>query len=79
MGLGDGKFVLFMGLFLGWPKILVGHYIAFLTGALVGVILILIGRKEFGQHIAFGPFLVFGTFTAWVWGEKIISLLTSLI
>jgi prepilin signal peptidase PulO-like enzyme (type II secretory pathway) len=79
MGLGDVKFVLFMGLFLGWPEILVGHYVAFLTGALVGVILILVGKKEFGQHIAFGPFLVFGTFTAWIWGEKIISLLTGLI
>ncbi len=79
MGLGDVKFVFFMGLFLGWPRILIGHYVAFLTGALVGVILILVGKKEFGQHIPFGPFLVLGTFITWVWGEKIISLLTHLI
>jgi len=61
MGLGDVKLALLMGLLLGWPKILIALYFAFLTGAFVGVILILLGKKKFGQHIPFGPFLVGGT------------------
>jgi len=78
MGLGDVKLAFLMGLLLGWPKILVALYFAFLTGALVGVILILLGKKKFGQQIPFGPFLVGGTFISWFWGEKILSYLSYL-
>lgn len=73
MGLGDVKFAFLMGLLLGPKRLILALYFAFLTGAVLGVILILSGKKKFGQHIAFGPFLVFGTFVAWVWGEEIIS------
>ena len=73
MGFGDVKFAFFMGLFLGWPKTLVAFYLAFLTGALVGVIMILGKRAKLKQKIAFGPFLVFGTFVSWWWGEMIFN------
>jgi len=42
-----------------------------LTGALVGVILILMKRKKLRSEIAFGPFLVLSTLIALFWGEKI--------
>lgn len=71
MGLGDVKLAGLMGLILGWPKILVAFYFAFLTGAAVGVILILLGKKHFGQHIPFGPFLTTATFISIFWGDKI--------
>jgi len=73
MGMGDVKLVFLMGFLLGWPKIMVAIYLAFLTGAIIGVILILIGKKKFGQTIPFGPFLVTGTIIALFWGEKIFS------
>jgi len=79
MGLGDVKLSFLMGFLLGWPKIAVAIYLAFLTGALVGVILILIGKKKFGQIIPFGPFLVVGTFIAMFWGEKIIQVWLKLV
>jgi prepilin signal peptidase PulO-like enzyme (type II secretory pathway) len=71
MGLGDVKLAGLMGLFLGYPQITVALYLAFLTGATVGVILILRGKKRFKSEISFGPFLVLATFIAWFWGEKI--------
>ena len=71
MGLGDVKLAGLMGLILGWPKILAALYLAFLTGAFFGVILILLKKKKFGQHIAFGPFLTTATFISIFWGEKI--------
>ncbi len=74
MGMGDVKLALLMGLLLGWPKILVAQFAAFLTGALAGIILIIAGKKKFGQTIPFGPFLVWGTAIALVWGEKIIGI-----
>lgn len=71
MGMGDVKYGLLMGLFLGYPLIVVGLYIAFLTGSLISVILLLLGKKKFGQHIPFGPFLVLGTVTAFFWGNNL--------
>lgn len=58
MGLGDVKFALFAGVFLGAPSVLVFLFVAFLTGAILGSILILVRKAKFGQKIAFGPFLV---------------------
>lgn len=73
MGFGDVKLAFLMGLVLGYPKVIVAFYFAFLTGALVGVTLIVLRKAKFGQKIAFGPFLAAGTFVAYLWGEKIIS------
>jgi len=81
MGLGDVKLAGLMGLILGWPKIIIALYLAFLTGAFFGVILILLKKKKFGQHIPFGPFLATATFISifwgekiWLWGERILGL-----
>ncbi|MFH1840961.1 MAG: prepilin peptidase [Candidatus Shapirobacteria bacterium] len=71
MGWGDVKLAGLMGLVLGWPNILTALYLAFLTGALAGVILILIKRKRFGQIIPFGPFLAGATYLALLYGEEI--------
>ena len=71
MGLGDVKLAGLMGLFLGFPKIIVAFYLAFLTGALIGVILVLGKKKRFKSEIAFGPFLAGATFIALFWGDKI--------
>ena len=60
MGLGDVKLTLLLGLILGPQGILVSLFLAFLTGAIVGIILILVGKGSLKQKIAFGPFLVIG-------------------
>lgn len=71
MGMGDVKLAGLMGLILGWPKIVVAFYLAFLTGAIAGVILILLGKKRFGEHIPFGPFLTGATWVSLFWGQII--------
>ena len=74
MGFGDVKFALFMGLFLGWPKIGVAMYLAFVLGAFfgfVGMLLRKVGRKS---KIPFGPFLIVGLLLAWLWGNELIHL-----
>lgn len=74
MGLGDVKFALFGGMFFGFPLSAVWLFVSFLTGALVGVILILLGKAKFGKEIAFGPFLIVGLFITLVWGDTILKL-----
>jgi len=73
MGIGDIKLAFLMGLFLGFPNILVALFLSFLIGAIIGVGLILLKNKKFKSEIPFGPFLVTGTFLALFWGEKIIN------
>ena len=73
MGLGDVKLAFLMGLLLGYPKIIIALYLAFLTGALSGVILILVKKAERRSQIAFGPFLVGATFVVWFFGEGILE------
>lgn len=74
LGFGDVVFAFLMGLILGFPKIIVGLYLAFLTGAVISVILVLTGKKKLrGGSIPFGPFLVSGTIISIFWGELIIG------
>jgi len=61
MGWGDVMYGLFLGILLGHPGTVVALYIAFLTGALVSVVLLVARKKKFGQIIPFGPFLILGT------------------
>ena len=73
MGVGDIKLAFFMGLFLGFPNILVALFLAFFIGAIIGVGLIMTGKKALKSEVPFGPFLVAGTFMAMFWGENIIN------
>jgi len=73
MGLGDVKLAFLMGLFLGFPNILIALFFAFLIGAIIGVGLILAKRKTLRSEVPFGPFLVTGTFVALFWGERIVQ------
>lgn len=74
MGTGDITLVFFLGLWLGWPKILVAVWLAFLLGAAVALGLIAAKRKKFGQTVPFGPFLIVGAIIAKIWGSNLLEL-----
>lgn len=73
MGFGDVQFAFLMGLALGFPKIIAAFYLAFLTGAIIGLILIIRGKAKFKKPIPFGPFLSGSVFISYLWGEKIVN------
>lgn len=73
MGGGDVKLGAFIGLTLGFPNSVVALMLAFLTGAVVSIFLVLLKRKHFGQTIPFGPFLVLGSYIALFWGKEIVN------
>lgn len=80
MGFGDVKYSFLMGVFLGFPNIIFGLYTAFLTGGLLSLILVLWGKKRFsGGTIPFGPFLVFGTFFVFFFGDLILKKISPLL
>lgn len=70
MGMGDVKYVLVAGLFLGPVATIVSLYLAFLTGGIISTILLVSRKKHLGEKIAFGPFLVIGTALAFFQGDK---------
>lgn len=73
MGFGDVKLACFLGLLSGPVGVIVTLAGAFLTGAGVGVILILTKKKTLKSHVPFGPFLIAGLSISLVWGEKIVA------
>lgn len=74
MGFGDVVYVILMGLLLGFPKIVLGLYIAFVSGAFISLILVWLQKKKLhGGIIPFGPFLVVGTLISLFWGQYLID------
>ncbi|MGN0159384.1 MAG: prepilin peptidase [Brotaphodocola sp.] len=73
-GGGDIKLMAAGGLLLGWKNNLVAFYLAVLTGGLYGGILLLSGKKNRKDHVAFGPFLCLGMAVSALWGEKILDV-----
>ncbi len=64
MGFGDVKLMGALGLFFGWRTIIIISLIAFLLGAIIGVILIICRRKKGDEYIPFGPFIVIAAIIA---------------
>lgn len=79
LGFGDVKLAFFMGLFLGWPNILVGLFSAVLIGATIGLVLVGLGKKTLKSQVPFGPFLVTGTFIALFLGQNLIKWYLNLL
>ena len=75
MGLGDVLLALNIGFLLGWQEGFIALYIAFITGAIFGIGLIILQRKKLKSRIAFGPFLVLGTVAMLLYGEKVLELI----
>lgn len=73
IGAGDLRIGLFIGLSLGWPKILIALSISYLIGSLVALFFLISGRKKMTSRIPLGPFLSLGTIITIFYGEKILA------
>jgi prepilin signal peptidase PulO-like enzyme (type II secretory pathway) len=79
VGDGDIRLGILMGLILGWKLLLVALFIAYITGAFVGLILIISGKKQMSSRLPFGPFLAAATFLALIYGSSLLSWYLRLI
>lgn len=75
MGEGDIGLAFLMGLLLGWPKIIIALWSAFILGGATAIILLLLKRTKLSATIPLGPFLILGTIIAALWSEKILAIL----
>jgi leader peptidase (prepilin peptidase)/N-methyltransferase len=73
MGGGDIKLTAMMGAFLGLQSLVVAVFISLLSGSLVSLVLMAMGRKSRKDVIPFGPFLALGGAVAFFWGRSIFA------
>jgi leader peptidase (prepilin peptidase)/N-methyltransferase len=72
MGGGDIKLLAMIGAFLGWKNVLVTLVLGSLSGALVGIGLILVRGDDSKVPIPFGPFLAAGAVCALFFGDPLV-------
>jgi leader peptidase (prepilin peptidase) / N-methyltransferase len=72
MGGGDIKLLAMMGAFLGWKAIPFIIFVSSLTGSVIGVTVMLIGKKDSKLAIPFGPFLAAGAVLYIFFGRELI-------
>ena len=73
MGLGDVTMMLLVGAFLGWRLAVLTLILAALSGALVGILLILFKKKGLQHALPFGSFLAPAAFVSLLWGERLVA------
>lgn len=78
LGFGDVKFAFFIGLLLGLRAGFLALYLAFVTGGVFSILLILAYKKSLKSSIAFGPFIVLGLVVMLFFGETVEAVITIL-
>ena len=76
MGLGDVKLAFVLGTFLGYVRlglVPVGMFLSFLTGALIGLVVMGVSGGTRKMQIPFGPFLALGTLLAIFAGDPLLD------
>jgi prepilin signal peptidase PulO-like enzyme (type II secretory pathway) len=73
IGGGDIRLGIAMGLMLGYQHLLIALFVAYLLGSVVGICLVLVGRKTWGGQVPFGTFLSAATFLTFLFGSYILE------
>jgi leader peptidase (prepilin peptidase)/N-methyltransferase len=69
MGLGDVKFMGAIGAFLGWQGVMFSLMLSSMIGAVVGVTLIALRRREWSSRMPYGPYIALAA-VIWIFGGK---------
>jgi leader peptidase (prepilin peptidase)/N-methyltransferase len=78
LGLGDVTMMIMTGVFLGWLKTLLTLILASFAGAIIGIVIIAVKKKDLQFALPYGTFLAPGAFVALVWGDRIMAAYLSL-
>ncbi len=79
MGMGDVKFMGAIGAFLGWKATLFTLVASSFIGGIIGLALVLIGRKDWQSRIPYGPYLTLGALLWLLGGKEIVQWYFNLI
>ena len=73
MGFGDVKLSVVLGFLLGWPDLVLALMIAFITGSLWSILMMVCRKKKFSSRVPFGPFIVLGALLIMFFGVEIMN------
>lgn len=73
IGIGDLRIGVFMGLILGWERMLLALFIGYILGSLIGIALIIKNKANMKTALPLGPFLVAGTVISFFFAEELIG------
>ncbi|MBI5728531.1 MAG: prepilin peptidase [Candidatus Magasanikbacteria bacterium] len=73
IGGGDVRLGVFMGVVLGWPRVLVAIFLAYVSGAIINIGFLAWRRRQFSDETPFGTYLAAATFFTMFFGDKIIG------
>lgn len=73
IGDGDIRLGAAMGAILGWKLLLVALFLAYVVGALVGLVLLAKRKKTMESKIPFGTFLAAATLVCLFWGQQLVT------
>ncbi|MFA6322925.1 MAG: prepilin peptidase [Candidatus Buchananbacteria bacterium] len=79
VGDGDIRLGALMGVMLGWPYLLVALLVAYVVGAIYGLVAIGLKKKAMKSEVPFGPFLTFSTLVAMLYGQLILNWYLNLL
>ena len=71
-GYGDFKLLAALGAWLGWQQIPLIIMLASVSGALMGLTLILLRRHQMHRPLPFGPYIALSGWIGLLWGDDII-------
>jgi prepilin signal peptidase PulO-like enzyme (type II secretory pathway) len=73
VGGGDVRLGVLMGAMLSWPNILIALLLAYVAGAIYGIIAIILKKKTLRSTVPFGTFLAASTFITLFYGTEILN------
>lgn len=73
IGGGDIRLGAVLGLAVGWPLIAVNLVLAYLSGALIAIALIVFRRRTWSSMVPFGTFLSLSGFVTILWGTAMLE------
>ncbi len=77
MGFGDFKLLAALGAWLGWAKLPLIILLSSLTGAIIGIMMMVLFKHQRNNPIPFGPYLAIAGWVALMWGDQIVATYTA--
>lgn len=77
MGYGDFKLLALFGAWLGWQFLPLIILLSSLVGAVIGITLMVVSKRDHNIPIPFGPYLAVAGWIALLWGKEINQLYLS--
>jgi len=79
IGGGDIRLGMVMGAMLGWQYVLMALFVSYIFGSLIGICLIVFGKKKWKSKVPFGTFLSAATYIIFIFGEPILKAYKNLL